>query len=178
VEAFRPASGDKLWKLEGMTHECIPTPVLGGGMIYVVSGPRGTTYAIRPGGRGEIRGTHVAWSSTKGTPFVPSAILVGDFYYLVDDHGIGTCLAAKTGDLKWRKRLGGNFTASPVSAGGKIYFTNEAGETVVIAGGVPDYRELARNALDEPVYASPAIAHGRLYLRTPSHLVCIAGKSP
>ena len=175
VEAFRPSNGEKLWSLGGMARECIPTPVLGGGLIYAVSGPRGTTLAIRPGGRGDVSRTHVAWTSTKGTPFVPSAILVGDYYYLVDDHGIATCLEAKSGELKWRKRLGGNVTASPVAAGGRIYFITESGETVVLEGGVPDYHELARNSLNQAVYASPAIAGGRLYVRTPSHLVCISG---
>src|SRR6185312_12337072 len=120
--------------------ECIPTPVLGDGLIFAVSGPRGTTMAIRPGGRGDVSSTHVAWTSSKGTPFVPSAILVGDYYYLVDDRGIATCLEAKSGDLKWRKRLAGNVTASPVAAGDRIYFIDESGETVVLKGGVPEYR--------------------------------------
>jgi outer membrane protein assembly factor BamB len=174
VDALDPLTGERLWTLGGMAHECIPTPVLGHGLVYAVSGPNGTTYAIRPGGRGDITDTeHVVWTSTRGTPFVPSGILVGDYYYLVNDQGIGTCLTAETGEQVWRKRLGGEFTASPVAGDGKVYFTNESGSTLVIAANTDGYEELAQNELDEPVYASPAISHGRLFIRGASHLYCI-----
>jgi outer membrane protein assembly factor BamB len=174
VDALDPLTGERLWTLGGMAHECIPTPVLGHGLVYAVSGPNGTTYAIRPGGRGDITDTeHVVWTSTRGTPFVPSGILVGDYYYLVNDQGIGTCLTAETGEQVWRKRLGGEFTASPVAGDGKVYFTNESGSTLVIAANTDGYEELAQNELDEPVYASPAISQGRLFIRGASHLYCI-----
>jgi outer membrane protein assembly factor BamB len=165
IDALDPLTGRPLWTLPGMAHECVPTPVVGGGLLYATSGPNGTTYAIRPGGTGDISGTHVAWSNARGTPFVPSAILVGDYYYVVNDQGIGACLAAGDGRQLWRKRIGGAFTASPVAAEGKVYFVNEEGETLVVAAGVPRYEELARNPLGEPVYASPAISGGRIYVR-------------
>jgi outer membrane protein assembly factor BamB len=69
--------------------------------------------------------------------------------------------------------LGGEFTASPVAGDGKVYFTNESGSTLVIAADTDEYQELARNELDEPVYASPAISQGRLFIRGASHLFCI-----
>jgi outer membrane protein assembly factor BamB len=177
MDAFDPRTGKKLWTLRGMSRECIPTPVLGRGLIYAVSGPHGTTYAVRPGGRGEIGDSHVVWSSTRGNPYVPSAILVGDYYYLVDDHGIATCLEAGDGKVVWRKRFGGDFTASPVAAEGRIYFTNEAGSTLVIRADTERYEELAQNTIGEPVFASPAISGGRVFLRSASHLWCLGGEA-
>ena len=150
-----------------MARECIPTPVVGHGLIYATSGPNSSTYAVRPGGRGDVTESHVVWSSSRGNPFVPSAILVGDYYYLVDDHGIGTCLAAATGKTVWKKRFGGEFTASPVAAEGRVYFTSEAGTTLVLRAGGEKYEELARNTIDEPVFASAAISHGQFFLRAP-----------
>ncbi len=175
VDALDPTNGNKLWTVTGMRRECIPTPIYGNGMVYVVSGPKGPSMAIEPGGTGDVTATHVRWQNNRGAPFVPSAILVGDYYYVVDDAGIATCLDSRNGKRIWQKRLGGKFTASPVAGAGKIYFTNEAGETIVIEGGVPRYRRLARNPVGEPVYASAAISQGLLFLRTNRHLVCIDG---
>ena len=91
----------------------------------------------------------------------------------MDDHGVGTCLDAGSGKVVWKKRFGGEFTASPVAAEGRVYFTNEAGSTLVIRADSPKYDELARNTIDEPVFASAAIAHGRFFLRGAGHLWCI-----
>ena len=175
MDAFDPLNGRKLWTLSGMARECIPTPVVGRGLIYATSGPNGSTFAVRPGGQGDVTGTHVVWSNNRGNPFVPSAILVGDYYYLVDDHGIGTCLDAGSGKVIWKKRFGGDFTASPVAAEGRVYFTNEAGSTLVIRADSPKYQELAQNSIDEPVFASAAISHGQFFLRGARQLWCIGG---
>jgi outer membrane protein assembly factor BamB len=177
MDAFDPQSGSKLWTLRGMARECIPTPVQGRGLIYAVSGPNSATYAIKPGGRGDVTESHVVWSNMRGNPYVPSAILVGDYYYLVDDHGIGSCLDAKQGKTLWRKRFGGDFTASPVSAEGRVYFTNEAGSTLVIRAGTSKYEELARNEVGEPVFASLAISTGHVFLRSATQLWCIGAES-
>lgn len=173
IDALDPVSGERLWTFRGMAHECIPTPLVGHGLLYAVSGPNGASYCIRPGGRGDVTDSHLVWSSDIGTPFVPSGILVGDNYYLVNDAGIGTCLNAHTGEQVWRKRLGGHYTASPVSADDRVYFTNEEGQTLVIRAGVSDFEELAHNTLDEPVYASPAISQGHIFVRTAKNLCCI-----
>ncbi len=173
IDAFDPLSGGKLWTVDGMQRECIPTPVLGHGLIYAVSGPSGATLAIRPGGTGDVTESHIKWRKVRGAPFVPSAILVGDHYYLVDDKGIATCLDAHTGNHLWQARLPGRYTASPVAAGDKVYFINESGTTVVMQAGTTEYKELARNDLSEPVFASPAIADGRIYIRSSAHIYCI-----
>ena len=174
IDAFDPGNGQKLWTVAGLQQECIPTPVFGHGLIYAVSGPGGKTLAIRPGGQGDVAQTHVKWESTRGVPFVPSAILVGELYFLVDDAGIATCLDAHTGQRLWQKRLPGRFTASPVAAGNRIYFCNESGETIVIEAR-RRYTQVARNRLAEPIFASPAVSQGSLFLRTTSRLLCIDG---
>ncbi len=177
VDAYDPANGTKLWTIDGMSRECIPTPVFGNGLLYVVSGPKSHTYAIRPGGRGDLTGSpQIAWSSPRGAPFVPSAIVVGRHYYLVDDKGIATCLDARDGRSLWQKRLPGPHTASPIAADGKVYFVSEQGTTTVLRSGTDDYTEIARNELEEPVFASPAISQGRLFIRTTKRLYCIGEK--
>jgi outer membrane protein assembly factor BamB len=150
---------------------------VGHDLVYAVSGPGGATFAIRPGGRGDVTQSHVTWQSTRGAPFVPSGILVGDHYYVVEDNGIATCLDARTGERLWQKRLPGPYTASLVATRQHVYFCNEGGETLVVRADVPQYEEVAHNSLSEPIYASPAISQGRLFIRTAGHLACIRGNA-
>jgi outer membrane protein assembly factor BamB len=173
LDALDPRTGESLWNVTGMQRECIPTPVIGHGLIYAVSGPKGTAMAIRPGGRGDVSASHVVWRNQRGTPYVPSPVLYGDQYYLVDDQGIATCLDAHSGKVVWQKRFGGAFTASLIAGDGKVYFTNDDGVTVVVKAHEPSYVELSRNTLGEPVYSSAAISQGCLFFRTPNHLVCV-----
>jgi outer membrane protein assembly factor BamB len=176
LDAYDPRTGSLLWTVRGLARECIPTPVIGNGLLYVVSGPNGTHFAIKPGGQGDVTDSHVVWKNDRGTSFVPSAIVVGKRYYLADDKGIASCFDASSGKFLWRKRFGGKFTASPVAADGKIFFVNEAGSTLVLDATQQDYVELARNDIGEDVYASPAISQGRCFLRTVTQLVCIGTK--
>ncbi len=177
LDAYDPETGEALWTVGGMRRECIPSPVFGNGLIYAVSGPKGPSLAIRPGGRGDVSESHVVWRNTRGAPFVPSAVLVGHHYYLVDDAGIATCLDAKTGKRHWQKRFGGKYTASPVATDERIYFCDESGTTVVIRAQSDEYEEIVRNDVKEPIYASPAISQGRILLRTTRHLFCINGSN-
>jgi len=176
LDGYDPLTGSRLWTLRGLARECIPTPLTGHGRLYVVSGPNGTHFAVKPGGSGDITDTHVVWKNDRGTSFVPSAILVKDRYYIADDKGIGSCFDAHTGALLWRKRFGGQYTASPVSAAGRVYFVNESGTALVLNTETAEYQELSRNETGEDVYASPAISQGRFFLRTPQHLICIGSQ--
>ena len=173
LDGMDPKTGELLWFVGGMRRECIPTPVVVGRLIYAASGPKGPSMAIRPGGSGDVSNSHVLWRNTRGAPFVPSAIVAGNQYFLVDDSGVATCLNLKTGKRIWQKRLPGRYTASPVAAAGRVYFCNERGETVVIQAGTAKYKQLARNPIGEPIYASPIIAHENFYIRTPRALVCV-----
>jgi outer membrane protein assembly factor BamB len=176
LDGYNPVTGRRLWTVRGLVRECVPTPVLGAGLVFVVSGPNGAHLAVKPGGSGDVTETHVVWRNDRGTSFVPSPIVVGERYYLVDDKGIASCLSTSDGELLWRKRLTGKFTASPVAADGKLFFTNESGSTVVIDAAADEYRELARNEIGEDVYSSPAISQKRMFLRTTKHVVCIGTK--
>lgn len=176
LDGYDPRTGSPLWRVRGLARECIPTPLFGHGRLYVVSGPNGAHFAIKPGGSGDVTDSHVVWKNDKGTSFVPSAILVGDRYYIADDKGIGSCLDAHTGKTLWRKRFGDKFTASPVAADGKVFFTNEAGSTLVLDATQPEYVELARNEIGEEVFASAAISQGKFFLRTAKNLMCVGMK--
>ena len=181
VYAYDPATGKELWRCGGNLVEVTPTPVVGHGLLFCSSGRAGPTLAIRPGGRGDVTETHVAWRTAKGSPFIPSPLVYGDYLYLVNDMvSIATCYEAKTGKLMWQGRMGEasrhSFSASPVAADGKVFFTNDTGETYVLKAG-PEFQLLGVNRLNARTLASPAGVAGRWYFRTAKHLVCV-GRTP
>ena len=153
VVAYDPGTGRELWHCDGSTYEVIPTPVVGDGMVYCASGRAGPTLAIRAGGRGDVTRTHVAWTSPRGAPFVPSPILYDKYLYSVNDtSSIVTALEATTGRTMWQGRLGvarrEGFSASPVAVDGKLFFTNHDGETFVLRAG-PTFELLHVNRIGE-----------------------------
>ena len=124
-----------------------------------------------------VTATHVVWSTPKGSSFVPSPLLLGDYLYTINDMvSVASSHNAKTGEPLGQLRLGEaqreGFSASPVSVGGKIYFTNDEGETFVLSPA-PDFKLLHVNRLGERTLASPALVDGRWYFRTQDHLLCI-----
>jgi outer membrane protein assembly factor BamB len=177
VRAYNPDTGKELWMVRGNTMEVTPTPAVGHGLVFCPSGRAGPTLAIRPGGSGDVTGTHVAWQTPRGSPFIPSPLVYGDHLYLVNDMtSIATCLEAKTGKQVWQGRLGEaareGFSASPVAVDGKIFFTNDLGETFVLAAG-PEFNLLRVNRLNEQTLATPALVDGKWYFRTLQHLIAI-----
>lgn len=177
VTAYDPANGTELWSVRGMTFEVIPTPVVGDDLVFASSGRAGPTLAIRPGGSGDVTASHVAWSSPKGSPFVPSALVHDGLLYLINDmQSILTVYEAKSGVLVYQGRLGTarreGFSASPVVVNGEVFLTNDDGETfVVTAGRIFELRHT--NALGERTLASPALVGGVWYWRTATSLVAI-----
>jgi outer membrane protein assembly factor BamB len=177
VHSYDPETGRELWRCSGTTFEVIPTPVVGYGMVFCASGRAGPTLAIRPGGRGDVTSSHLAWTSPRGSPFVPSPILYGEYLYMVNDMAsIATSLEAQTGKTMWQGRLGTamreGFSASPVAVDGKVFFTNDEGETFVLRAG-PKFELLHVNRIGEPTLASPALVDGRWYIRTDKNLIAI-----
>ena len=177
VHAYDPATGRELWRCGGNTFEVIPTPVVGYGMVFCSSGRAGPTLAIRPGGRGDVTNTHLAWTSPKGSPFVPSPILYGEHLYMVNDMAsIITSIEATSGKVMFQGRLGiaqrEGFSASPVAVDGKVFFTNDDGETFVIRAG-PSFELIRVNKIGESTLASPALVDGRWYIRTERNLIAI-----
>jgi outer membrane protein assembly factor BamB len=108
-------------------------------------------------------------------PKVPSLLYWKPHLFAITDNGVATCLKAATGDIVWQERLGGNFSASPVFADGRVYFLSDQGETTVIEAG-PDFKVLARNALGEKVQASMAVSQSRLFIRTEQNLICVGSQ--
>jgi len=90
----------------------------------------------------------------------------------VADNGVARCFDVFTGRSHWKKRLVGEYKASPIAAEGRVYFLNTDGLCTVIAAD-DRYGELAKNQLDDETVASPAVAHGKLYLRGKNHLYCL-----
>jgi outer membrane protein assembly factor BamB len=177
VYGYNPDTGEELWSVRGNTFEVIPTPVVGHGLVFCSSGRAGPTFAIRPGGKGDVTSTHVAWSSPRGSPFVPSGIIHGDLLYLVNDmQSILTVLEAKTGTPVYQDRLGEerkeSFSSSPIAVGNKLFFTNDDGETFVVEAG-RTFRLLRVNRLNARVLASPALVDGVWYWRTDRELLAI-----
>jgi len=177
IDAYDPDTGELLWTVKGNMPETIPTPVVGNGMVYCSSGRAGPTFAVRPGGKGDVTSSHVVWTSPKGSPFVPSPLVQGDYLYTINDMAsIASCHNARTGEVVGQLRLGEarreGFSASPVVVEGKVYFTNDDGETFVLSAA-PDFKLLHINRIGATMLASPALVDGRWYFRTASHLICV-----
>jgi hypothetical protein len=177
VHAYDPDTGAELWSVRGTTREVIPTPVVGHGLVFASSGRAGPTLAIKPGGSGDVTATHVAWSSPRGSPFVPSPILHGDLLYMINDmQSILTVVEAKTGAAVYQDRLGEaareGFSSSPVAVGTKLFFTNDHGQTFVVEAG-RTFKLVRVNELNAQVLASPALVDGTWYWRTDKELLAI-----
>jgi len=143
------------------------------GRIFLSRGYRNSdVLAIRPGGRGDVTATHVEWTAPNGASYVPSIVHYDGLLYMTNEVGIVTSLDAATGAKVWQHRLGGVFFASPVAGDGKVYFVSETGETFVLKAG-RTAQVLATNDLGERFLASPAIAGGRIFLRSDRTLFAI-----
>ena len=176
VQGFDIRTGERLWTCEVIGEGKVPSAVLGDGLVFTAGGWGGkeTIKAFKLGGQGELKETNLVWEQKKGMPKIPSLIYVKPHLFAVTDGGVASCLKADTGELVWQERVGGNFSASPVSAAGRIYFLGDNGETAVIEAG-PEFKVLARNPLGEKAQASIAISQGRLFIRTEKNLFCIGG---
>jgi outer membrane protein assembly factor BamB len=177
IVGYDPATGRELWRAKGVESNAIHTPLAGRGLVIATAGfPAKRVIAIRPGGSGDVTGTdRVAWQYDKGTAYVVSPILYGDYVYLVSDKGVLTCLDAKTGEVKYeggRVPVPASFMASPVAVKDRLMLTSIDGDTYVIRAG-PTHDVIGTNAIGEPVYASLAVSQGRILVRGASHLFCI-----
>jgi len=179
VAGYDPRSGKELWRARGTESHPIPSAVFGHGLIFFTAGSQAKrAMAIRPGGDGDLTESAIVWSYRKGTAYVPSPILHGDYLYLMTDAGLVTCLDAKTGEVKYeggRPPVPATFTASVVGYGDRLLMTSEDGDTFVLKAG-PEHEILRTNSVGEPVYASPALAGRTIYIRGAEHLFAIRAR--
>lgn len=173
VSGHDASTGQRLWHVAEDNRFPVPSPLAHEGVIYTSRGYRSSPFlAIRPGGSGDVSGSHVLWRVPSGAPYISSIVLYDGLIYMVGDVGVLTVTDARTGERVHQERIGGVYTASPVAADGKIYLASEDGETLVLEAGRQP-RILARNQLTARLLASPAVADGRLFLRSDDALIAV-----
>ena len=177
IRGTDPATGRELWRLaDKATQVKAPSPVAAGDVVIVTGGYPAAgrpIYAIRPGQRGDISADSpaLAWTSPRGSPYTPTPLALDGLLYVVTDNGILSTYDVKTGDRIYQERLtAGGFSASPVAAAGRVYFTSEEGDVIVVRAG-RRFERLAANTLGEITMATPALSQELLIVRTLSQLI-------
>lgn len=173
VTSYDPRTGEQIWSMDGPTEQFVASMVDNGKHVFLTAGfPDRHILAIDPSGTG----SHIVWRSKRNCAYVPSPIIVGDYFLVTSDDGIASCYDASSGERLWFTRLGNHYSTSPVSADGLVYFTADNGQTKIIRPN----RELeivAENEIGEACYASPAISANHIFLRSATHLISIGAKS-
>ena len=175
--AYDPRNGQEFWRFEERgQHSASARPAIGLGMVFFSTGfPKSQLLALKlpamhAGDKPRVlEESQLAWRQKRAVPSKPSPLLAGDLLYMTDDAGIASCVEAKTGADVWRERIGGNYSASPLLADGRIYACSEEGKVVVLAQG-REFKVLAENHLDDGFMASPAVSGHALYLRSRKNL--------
>jgi outer membrane protein assembly factor BamB len=171
VNALNPKTGEEIWRCYyDQGYSVVPRPVYAHGMVFVSSSyDKPVLLAIKVDGKGDVTGTHVAWTIDKAVPHNPSMAVIGDELYFVADNGILTCADAKTGQIHYSERCTGPISASLMVADGKLYLQDEKGLGVVVKPG-KTFQILAQNNLDERSLASYAVIGSDLLIRTEGNL--------
>jgi outer membrane protein assembly factor BamB len=179
VTGYDADTGRLLWHLDGPTEQYVASLVHQDGVLFLTTGfPERHLMGISPLGEGNITGTkHVLWHQDHGrrdrfASYVPSPIAHAGLFFVVSDPGYLTCVEAKTGNRLWMQKLGRRHSASPVLLQGNLIIPDDDGNTWVVKAG-PKFELVRKNVLGEPIYASPAVSHGQMFLRGERHLFCI-----
>ncbi|MGY8768048.1 MAG: outer membrane protein assembly factor BamB family protein [Pirellulales bacterium] len=168
--AYDPSTGKELWRVQFLGDSATARPVYGNGLVFITTSCTDSKmWAVRSGGTGDVSETHVAWRETRGIPQRPSPLYHQGLLYLMEDQGVIQCLDSASGEVLWKERLAGNYTACPILANGKIYVTSEEGKTSVLVPG-KEFQLLSENLLETGCVASPAVLPDGLLLRTTTHL--------
>lgn len=181
VTAYNPATGKELWFCASFNGRGEPTATPGDGLVYLVNGLVGDIYAVKPGGKGDVTKSRMAWHTPrKEGRDLPSPIVIDHYLIVVSMGGVVVCYDGATGQTIWKERLGGNHSASPIAAAGLAYFQGEDGSMTVIKPG-RQFDVVAHNSLpaqgDEIFRASPAPCEGQLFLRSDRALYCVGRNS-
>lgn len=175
--SYDPATGEELWRMLGLEANAIHRPLIHGDTIIATAGyPQKVIKAVELGGNGNLSDTErLSWAYNKGTAYIPSNLVYDGYVYLLNDQGILTCLDADTGKIVYeggRMPVAQRFSASPVAFEGKFLMLGNDGDVFVVQAG-PEFEVLAVNSMGEGIWASPAIADGRIYIRTLDQLWAI-----
>lgn len=165
VSSFDPRSGKKLWEFAGATTECVTSVVSNGDLIFTSGGyPKNHISALRADGTGQL-----VWENTSRV-YVPSMLVHGDHLYAVLDAGVAACYECSTGKERWKGRIAGTFSSSPVLVGDRFYVTNEAGHTYIYDASPSAFHLVGENQLGNECFATPVFCGNRIYTRV-AHLV-------
>ena len=172
--SYDPQTGDELWRVrhEGWGWNVACRPIFAHNLVYFTTGVEKLLLAVDPSGTGDVTDSHIVWNHRKGTPEIPSPLIIDDLMFMVNEGGVVSCVEAKNGNPVWKGRIGGNHWASPLYAGGNIYFFSMEGRVSVISAGRA-FKLLTRNEFDDGFVASGAVAGNALILRSETHLYCI-----
>ena len=173
-----PNNGKVLWDYEkAFDKRCVSSPFMAGDIVLGSCGSGGGgnfVTAIKPGDAVSGRPTELAYQIKKSAPYVPTGVAVGDRIWLWSDGGIVTCLDAATGAIRYQERVGGNYFGSPLWVDGRLFCVSTSGELVVLEAS-DKFNVLHRYALGELCHSTPAVALGRMFIRTEKHLFSLGG---
>jgi outer membrane protein assembly factor BamB len=175
VQGFDAKTGKLLWTSESKGESPVPSPVLGHDVVFTACGwgGRESIKAFKLGGEGDLKESNMLWEQRKGMSHIPSYLYLKPHLFTIKEDGVAMCLKDDTGEIVWQERVGGNFSASPFSAEGRIYLTSDEGETTIIEAS-PEYKVVAKNSLGETVQSSFAVSGKSLFVRTEHNLYRIA----
>ena len=177
LTAYDPATGKALWNTltKDLPDRCVSSPILAGDLVLVSCGSGNNGLHLIAARLAGADPPQEVYRLKQSIPNIPTPVVAGDMVVLWYDRGIVTAVDVATGEIHWRERVGGNFHSSPVRIGDRIFGVSLEGEVVVLAAN-KKYELIARSSLGEPVTASPAVADGRLLIRTEHSLICLGGK--
>lgn len=178
--AFDPKTGKELWTCDGLNPLVYTSPVYSQGIVVALGGFNGMALAVKAGGKGNVTATRRLWHNPKTKQRIGSAVISGDYFYILDDPGVAECIELKTGNVVWEERLKGpgpttQNWSSMVLSDGKLYAINQAGDAFVLKAS-PQFQLLATNSLGEKTIGSMAVSDGEIFIRTYKHLWCISEK--
>lgn len=178
VTAIDPTNGKVRWERStfdtAVTQRSVSSPIVAGETVLATCGfvtGKKRFVAIKPDSEGQPEET---WRLEREVAYLPTPLVKDGLVFLCSEKGIATCLKADTGEQLWQERIGGNYYASPVCAGDKLFCLSDEGTMNVLAAS-DSFAHLGRIRLDEPTQATPAIAAGRMFVRTERHLIGVMG---
>jgi outer membrane protein assembly factor BamB len=184
LSSIDPKTGRTNWELDvfhkGHVETPIGSPIVAGDLVLGTCGWLGVrqeVVAVRPAAAGRDEKARAVYGIARAVPLCTTPLVKDDLLYLWSDAGIVTCADARTGDVHWRERVPGSYYSSPVCVGQALYGVTREGDVIVLAAA-KRFELLARNPLGEGSHSTPAVAGGRMYLRTFGHLICLGGARP